>query len=108
MATILQRPVYKRVCRPAVRSFFLFGPRGVGKSTWARTHFPDAHRIDLLDESLYLSCLSDPEPFAAELRTLPPGSWVIVDEIQRIPSLLNLVHPLVKFLDSLEGNRLWP
>jgi predicted AAA+ superfamily ATPase len=46
------------------RSFFLFGPRGVGKSTWLRAQFPRAHRIDLLDERLYQSYLVDPGAFA--------------------------------------------
>jgi hypothetical protein len=39
------------------RSFFLFGPRGTGKSTWVRTQLPDAHRVDLLDEALCQSYL---------------------------------------------------
>ena len=88
--------LYKRIYDPADQSFFLLGPRGVGKSTWARSRFPDAHRIDLLDETLYLSYLSDPELFAAELRALKPESWVIVDEIQRIPTLLNQVHRFIE------------
>ncbi len=68
----------------------------MGKSTWARNHFPDAYRLDLLDESLYLSFLADPELFASALRTLAPDSWVIVDEIQRIPSLLNQIHRFIE------------
>jgi hypothetical protein len=44
---------YKRLLPPPRESFFLFGLRGAGKSTWARAHFPDALRIDLLDERLY-------------------------------------------------------
>jgi len=85
-------PLYPRIYTPPQQSFFLFGPRGVGKSTWARERFSNAHRIDLLDEALYQSYLVDPEIFAAEMRTLPAHSWVIVDEIQRIPGLLNQVH----------------
>jgi predicted AAA+ superfamily ATPase len=73
-------------------SFFLFGPRGSGKSTWLRGAFPKALRIDLLDEALYQSYLADIGAFAAELRVLPPGSMVVVDEVQRLPALLNEVH----------------
>jgi uncharacterized protein len=88
--------IYKRICTPANQSFFLFGPRGVGKSTWAQSCFPRAHCIDLLDETLHLSYLSDSELFAAEMRALPSESWVIIDEVQRIPSLLNSVHRFIE------------
>ena len=73
-------------------SFFLFGPRGTGKTTWVRHEYPDAHRIDLLDEALYQGYLADAGRFAAELRTVAPGGRVFVDEIQRLPGLLNEVH----------------
>lgn len=43
--------VYERLLRPPRQSFFLFGMRGAGKSTWARLAFPRAARFDLLDES---------------------------------------------------------
>jgi len=79
-------------------SFFLFGARGVGKSTWARETLPGAHRFDLLDEGLFQSFLADPALFGAELRTLEPGSWVVVDEVQRIPGLLNEVHRAIEEL----------
>ncbi len=88
--------VYPRITRPPDQSFFLFGVRGVGKSTWARTRYETAHRIDLLDEARYQSLLADPELFADELRSRPPGSWVVVDEVQRIPGLLNYVHQFVE------------
>ncbi|MDA8180483.1 MAG: ATP-binding protein [Desulfobacteria bacterium] len=83
---------YPRLLFPPKGSFFLFGPRGTGKSTWLRTTFPSAHTIDLLDESLYQSLLADIGRFAGELRAVPKGTVVVVDEIQRIPSLLNEVH----------------
>ena len=73
-------------------SFFLFGPRGTGKTTWVRHEYPAAHRIDLLDEALYQGYLADAGRFAAELRAVAPGGRVFVDEIQRLPGLLNEVH----------------
>jgi len=82
--------------RPPRSSFFLFGLRGVGKSTWVREQFPDAHRFDLLDEALFQSLLADPARFAGELRRLDPGSWVVVDEVQRLPGLLNEVHRFIE------------
>src|SRR6266508_1916578 len=84
--------LYPRIYTAPGQSFFLFGPRGVGKSTWAKQQFPKTPRIDLLDEALYQSYLADPDMFAAELRALPDHSWVVVDEIQRLPSLLNQIH----------------
>lgn len=85
-----------RILRPPATSFFLFGARGVGKSTWARQAFPEAHRFDLLDEALFQDLLADPGLFVAELRGLAPESWVIVDEVQRIPGLLNEVHRAIE------------
>ena len=87
---------YPRLTARPRQSFFLFGPRGVGKSSWARQQLGDAHRIDLLDEALYQSLLADPSLFAAELNTLPRGGWVVVDEVQRLPSLLNEVHRFIE------------
>jgi hypothetical protein len=60
---------YSRLISPPKSSFFLFGVRGAGKSTWARRHFPEAYLVDLLDESRrpFLPAL----PIAAAL-SLPP------------------------------------
>jgi predicted AAA+ superfamily ATPase len=73
-------------------SFFLWGCRGTGKSTWLRTVLPGATWFDLLDESLFHRLLVDSSLFASALRAVEPGSWVVVDEIQRLPNLLNEVH----------------
>ena len=72
------------------------GPRGTGKTTWVRHEFPEAHVISLLDEALYQAYLADISRFAAELRALPEGTWVFVDEIQRLPNLLNEVHRFIE------------
>ena len=87
---------YTRLTRAPRQSFFLLGVRGAGKSTWARRQFPDALRIDLLDEGRYQDYLVDPSLFAAELDPVPAGSWVVVDEIQRLPNLLNEVHRFIE------------
>jgi predicted AAA+ superfamily ATPase len=88
-----------RIYRLPAGSFFLFGLRGVGKSTWLREQLPEAHRIDLLDESLYQALLADPGQFAGELRRLERGRWVVVDEVQRLPGLLNEVHRFIEERD---------
>lgn len=84
--------MYKRCLLAPQRSFFLLGPRGSGKSTWLRANFPDAHVVDLLSEEHYQRLLAQPGRFADELRALAPDRWVVVDEVQRLPSLLNEVH----------------
>lgn len=78
------------------RSFFLFGVRGVGKSSWARTTLPNALRLDLLDEVLFHDLLADPSLFRELVAAVTPGDWVVIDEVQRIPALLNEVHRLVE------------
>jgi len=87
---------YPRVISAPNTSFFLFGARGVGKSTWARMQYGRARRIDLLDEGLYQQLLAAPDLFAGMLRTVVEGDWVVVDEIQRIPGLLNEVHRFIE------------
>lgn len=82
----------KRILKAPKQNFFLMGPRGSGKSTWLRTTFPDAHLFNLLSEETYQRLLVRPGFFADELRAVPTHKWVIVDEVQRLPSLLNEVH----------------
>jgi len=89
-------PRYERMLALPKGSFFLFGVRGVGKSTWAATRFPDAVRFDLLDERRYHELLADPGAFGDALRRLKPGTTVVVDEVQRLPSLLNEVHRAIE------------
>ena len=93
---VTQLPAYTRLLKLPARSFFLFGMRGVGKSTWVRQALPEAARIDLLDEGLYQSYLRDPGLFGRELARVPAKHWVIVDEVQRLPNLLNDVHRFIE------------
>lgn len=88
--------LYTRLARVPERSFFLLGVRGVGKSTWVRDALPDALRIDLLDEALFTDLLADPSLFRQLLSQQQPDDWVVVDEVQRIPTLLNEVHRLIE------------
>lgn len=78
------------------KSFFLLGPRGVGKSTYLRLAFPDAHVVNLLAEDTYQRLLANPGLLAAELRAVPGDQWVVLDEIQRLPALLNEVHRFIE------------
>jgi len=88
--------MYPRLLQaPERKSFFLLGPRGTGKSLWVRTTFPQGLYLDLLESSLYHSLLAAPDRLA---RLIPPGfkDWIILDEIQRVPELLNEVHRLIE------------
>ena len=86
-----------RLLRAPNKSFFLFGPRGTGKSTWLRHTFPpDVCRIDLLHEENYQALLADPSLLAKQLAALEPESTVIIDEVQRLPILLNQAHRFIE------------
>ncbi len=87
---------YRRLTTRPDQSFFLLGVRGVGKSTWAGIHLPEARAVDLLDEARFHDLLADPGRFALELGDLKRGDWVVLDEVQRIPQLLNEVHRLIE------------
>ena len=84
--------LYDRLAEVPDQSFFLLGMRGVGKSTWIRQVLPDAQRFDLLDEALFTDLLADPALFGRLLAGVGAGDWVVVDEVQRVPSILNEVH----------------
>lgn len=90
--------VYKRLLRAPKRSFFLFGARGTGKSTWLRQQFApsDAVTLDLLDTSLQLELTAAPNRLEALIGAQPNRSWVVLDEVQKIPLLLDEVHRLIE------------
>jgi len=80
---------------PSDKSFFLFGPRGTGKTTWVKKNFPQAIYLDLLDDDLYTDLLAHPH----RLESLIPVNnkqRIIIDEVQRVPALLNEVHRLIE------------
>jgi predicted AAA+ superfamily ATPase len=88
--------MYSRLLRaPERQSFFLFGPRGTGKTAWVRATFPDAVVFDLLDARVYTRLSANPA-LLAELVPNEHRGWVVVDEVQRIPDLLNEVHRLIE------------
>lgn len=77
-------------------SFFIFGPRGTGKSTWLKNTFPDAYVIDLLDDELYRSYIAHPERIAQVVKANPDSKRIVIDEIQKVPALLDGVHRLIE------------
>jgi predicted AAA+ superfamily ATPase len=101
-------------------SCFLFGPRGTGKTFWLRHTFPQAVYVDLLESRTATELLADPQRLAARIpaplargsvaapaagtnpqrlaagKPATGGNLVIIDEIQRVPELLNEVHRLIE------------
>lgn len=78
----------------AKKSFFLFGPRQTGKTFWIRHSLGEVKRYDLLDTAVYLNLSRNPSRIAQELS--PKDRLVVIDEIQRLPILLNEVHRLIE------------
>ncbi len=76
------------------RSFFLFGPRGVGKSTLLKSERTWDLQVDLLNSRLYLDLKQDPHKLWEMTGHLKSGSWILIDEVQKIPELLDEVHAL--------------
>lgn len=89
------RSVRSRLLRPPDGSFFLLGPRGTGKTLWTNVTFPDALRIDLLDPGEFRSLAAFPERLISRVTSLPQGSKVVIDEVQKLPSLLEVVQFLI-------------
>lgn len=78
------------------QSFFLFGPRGTGKSTWLHARLPDALFLDLLEPALHRSLSARPERLRELLAGSPGTATVVIDEVQRAPELLTVVHALLE------------
>jgi len=91
-------PIVKRAVDLAAllskKSYFLFGPRQTGKTTWVRHALPHARVYDLLDSTVYLALSHRPGRLAEEIG--PQDPIVVLDEIQRLPVLLNEVHRLIE------------
>ena len=84
-------------------SFFLFGPRQVGKSTLLHNEKLDLI-IDLLDPELQLSYNKNPNLLRQQVDDLPPNTKakILIDEVQRVPKLLDIVHTLMEKRSGLQ------
>ncbi len=77
-------------------SYFLFGPRGSGKSSFLTSHYGAAFRINLLDEVTFIKYTNHPNDLKNKVAALDKDSTIIIDEVQRVPQLLNVVHELME------------
>lgn len=77
-------------------SFFLFGPRGTGKSTWVSLAFPEALIINLLEPDVFRRFAARPETLLDLVRGQRQAGTIVIDEVQKIPGLLDAVHQLIE------------
>ena len=90
-----------RFFRVSKESCFVFGPRGTGKTTFLRKNFPDALWIDLLEPETFRSFSAKPERLS-ELIAGNNKKTVVIDEIQKLPELLDVIHLLVEKKSGLQ------
>ena len=89
--------MFTRELKKIETSAFLLGPRGTGKSTWIQKNYKDNTVVyDLLNTSELIRLSREPSLLYKETAHLPPESWIIVDEIQKVPALLNEVHRIIE------------
>jgi predicted AAA+ superfamily ATPase len=77
-------------------SFFLFGPRGTGKSTWIGSVLKDSEIIDFLEPDTFRRYAARPETLLEVVRALHGPKTVVIDEVQKVPRVLDAVHRLME------------
>lgn len=92
----------QRYIQEPAGSFFLFGPRGTGKSTWLERRFSAALWVNLLEPDTHRTFAARPERLKELLGGNSQHKLVVIDEVQKVPELLTVVH---QFLEKNEGYR---
>jgi uncharacterized protein len=87
---------YPRFFAPPADHFFLMGPRGTGKTWWLKEHFPQALRLDLLEPEMHRHLAARPERLRDLVLARPECPQVIIDEVQKLPELLEVAHLLIE------------
>lgn len=86
----------KRWLKAPRQSFFLLGPRGTGKTTWIKDHYTNAVWIDLLLPNEVSFYGAKPERLISTAQGAGDNATIVIDEIQKIPELLSIVHHLIE------------
>ncbi|MDH4466823.1 MAG: AAA family ATPase [Bacteriovoracaceae bacterium] len=80
---------------PKDQHVFIFGPRGVGKTSWLKSNYPKAPYFDLLEAEIYFELSRKPTSLLERIGPHYRGP-VIIDEVQKLPSLLDEIHRLIE------------
>lgn len=93
---------HRSINLPKSHSFFLFGPRGCGKSTLLRERFTSKNTlyIDLLEHRTESRYHKDPDLLYHDVKSRKKLDWVIIDEVQKVPKLLDLAHKCIEELKT--------
>lgn len=86
----------ERIFCPPGGSYFLFGPRGTGKSTYIHMIYPDSLWIDLLKPDIFRTYLAKPERLIELIDGNPEKTTIVIDEVQKCRALLDVVHQLTE------------
>lgn len=84
-----------RIFKPDFKhSYFLLGPRGTGKSSWLKQQYNENNYIDFFDDEIFNNLNADPKKISDYITDsrLP----IVIDEVQKIPHLLDEVHRLIE------------
>jgi uncharacterized protein len=87
--------IVDRFLQAPLQTFFLFGPRGSGKSTWLRRLYPEALYLDLLSPDIFREFVARPERLAERVEG-EKKKTIIIDEIQKVPDILSVVHQMIE------------
>jgi predicted AAA+ superfamily ATPase len=90
-----------RYFRNPGQSFFLFGPRGTGKTTWLKQYFQKVFFIDLLEPDTFRIYSARPERLKEISEGQEKGTVIVIDEVQKTPNLLDVVHQLLEMKKGL-------
>ncbi len=100
MTHMIDRTLFQRL-KTSAASALLLGPRQVGKSTLMRALKP-LYSINLMEENLFLRYTKEPQILIREVRALKKTGLIVIDEVQRVPKLLNQIQVLI---DEKKGFR---
>ena len=89
-------PLQRYFNPPKNKSYFVFGPRGTGKSTWVKATYETATIIDLLEPDTFRNYHSFPERLQELVEAHTGTTIFVVDEVQKVPELLSVVHKLIE------------
>jgi len=93
---------YLSLALPKRQSCFLWGARKTGKSTFLKEHFQDSPYIDLLQANVYQAYFRPPHLLRQEIIAHPPKHPIIIDEVQKVPALLDELHSLIESQKDLQ------